>query len=250
MPGQRQENPEGYDGMDALMAAITGDPLPEEARADPVRAAAHRSATTDVALLREQLGLIAEALTRPAEEPAPAAVRPLRRPRTRPRAFALRAVGVAAAGALVLGAGWLVTSVETGGIGVESSSDSAAKAASGAEQQAGSPLADPGYLACAELIAEGDVTAVRPVPGSGEERVTLRVTRSYTPRDDGARGKEVGFVLGEDMDPLVTEGDHVLVALSAGSSSPDVWTVGEDEIAAQRAVLVPALDRARGLACE
>ncbi|MGW2460290.1 hypothetical protein ACWC2M_14900 [Streptomyces sp. NPDC001761] len=52
-----------YDGMDALMAAVTGDPLPEEARRDPAFLAAHRAAEADVAVLRDQLVRLAEALT-------------------------------------------------------------------------------------------------------------------------------------------------------------------------------------------
>ncbi|UFR04460.1 hypothetical protein KBP30_26325 [Streptomyces sp. Go40/10] len=52
-----------YDGMDALMAAITGDPLPEEARRDPAFLAEHRAAEADVAVLRDQLSRLADALT-------------------------------------------------------------------------------------------------------------------------------------------------------------------------------------------
>lgn len=50
-----------YDGMDALMAVLTDEPLPEEALADAEFMADRQSAATDVALLREQLGMIAEA---------------------------------------------------------------------------------------------------------------------------------------------------------------------------------------------
>ncbi|MFG3011075.1 hypothetical protein ACGFZB_11545 [Streptomyces cinerochromogenes] len=56
--GRREE----YDGMDALMAAITGDPLPEEARRDPAFLAEHRAAEADVAVLRDQLSRLADAL--------------------------------------------------------------------------------------------------------------------------------------------------------------------------------------------
>ncbi|MEU1179229.1 hypothetical protein ABZ464_16545 [Streptomyces sp. NPDC005820] len=243
MPGQQHENRDGDDGMDALMAdalmaAITGDPLPDGTRADPASQAAHRAATADVALLREQLGLIAAALTEPAEEPAPAVVRPLR-PRSRLRPFALRAVGVAAAGALVFGAGWVVVQIGHGVAGSQSSSDSGAKAASGAgREDADSPLGDPGYLACVRLVVEGEVTAVQPLPGTDEERVTLRVTRAYKPEQ---APRDVRFVLARDMDPLVAKGDQVLVALPKGSSSPDVWAVGEPDIAPERRALARAL---------
>ncbi|MFF7975609.1 hypothetical protein [Streptomyces sp. NPDC007905] len=61
-----------YAGMDALMAAITGEALPDEARRDAAFLAEHRSAEADVAVLKEQLAWLAEALTgeRPAGEPA------------------------------------------------------------------------------------------------------------------------------------------------------------------------------------
>ncbi|WP_205614237.1 hypothetical protein [Streptomyces dangxiongensis] len=52
-----------YGGMDALMAAITGDPLPEEAHRDPAFRTGHRAAEADVALLRDRLHWLAEALT-------------------------------------------------------------------------------------------------------------------------------------------------------------------------------------------
>lgn len=52
-----------HGGMDALMAAITGDPLPQDARRDPGFLAEHRAAEADLAVLREQLTWLAEALT-------------------------------------------------------------------------------------------------------------------------------------------------------------------------------------------
>ncbi|MFB9467459.1 hypothetical protein ACFF45_33445, partial [Streptomyces cinereospinus] len=60
----------GSDRDDPLMAVITGRPLSEEARADATRLAEYRGAEADVAVLREQLGVIAEALTGPAARPA------------------------------------------------------------------------------------------------------------------------------------------------------------------------------------
>jgi hypothetical protein len=245
--------PDGPGGLDALMAAITGEPLPDEARADDAFLARHRAATADVTLLREQLAVIADALTgpvpqpvaTPAEEPATAPVRPLWPPRRRLLPLALQTVGVAAAGALFVGLGWLV--VQSGGSASDSGAGSTAADQKAAGPAPGGVLGDPGYLACARLVVEGDVTAVVPVSGSGGERVTLRVTRSYKPQR--AR-KEVDFVMGEDMDPLLGEGDHVLVALAKGSASPDVWAVGEAEIAPERAALSRALPEAEGLGCE
>ncbi|MGW2945156.1 hypothetical protein ACWDAF_25905, partial [Streptomyces sp. NPDC001226] len=70
-----------YDGADALMAAITGEPLPEAARADAEFMAGHRAAAADVALLREQLSAIGDVLAAPpAGAPSPVTAR------SRPRA--------------------------------------------------------------------------------------------------------------------------------------------------------------------
>ncbi|MEU8572475.1 hypothetical protein [Streptomyces asoensis] len=248
------------DGMDALMAAVLGVPaagLPEQARADSAYLAAHRSATADVALLREQLGVLADVLSGPVPERAPAGDTgvepvPLRRPRPPRRIgpLALRLASVAAAGALLLGGGWAV--VRAGGfagVQADKSADSGAadeKAQSSAGAGA-SMLGDPGYLACVRLVVEGDVTAVEPVPGTGRERITLRVTHAWRP---ASSGPEVGFVMEEDMDPLLAEGDHVLVALGKGSATPDVWAVGEADIAPEREALTRALPEAAAARCE
>ncbi|MFD0310231.1 hypothetical protein [Streptomyces sp. NPDC127119] len=51
-----------YEGIDALLAALTDDPLPAGARDDPEFMAEHRSAVADVALLREQLRIMGDTL--------------------------------------------------------------------------------------------------------------------------------------------------------------------------------------------
>ncbi|MEU8650181.1 hypothetical protein [Streptomyces sp. NPDC048737] len=251
--------PGGVDGMDPLMAAILDVPLSGDARTDPLLVARHRAAAADVALLREQLGVLAEALTRPpvaapALRPVAAPVRrsapvPLR-PARRRLPPALRTVGLAAAGALVVGSGWLLVQVNGGASDIASSGadKSAADEKAAASGAAGDPLGDPGYLACARLVAEGDVTDVVPVRGTSRERVTLRVTRSYKP--GAATREEVDFVVERDVDPPAAEGDHVLAGFPRGSASPDVWIVGEAEIAAGRAALARALPEADGAACE
>ncbi|RSN31724.1 hypothetical protein DMH12_38615, partial [Streptomyces sp. WAC 04229] len=65
-----EERPDGHaghdgdaGGYDALMAAITGESLPPDA--DPGDRRAYGSAAADVALLREQLGIIGTALSGP-----------------------------------------------------------------------------------------------------------------------------------------------------------------------------------------
>ncbi|MDQ0581055.1 hypothetical protein [Streptomyces rishiriensis] len=253
-----RDGQEGYDGMDALMAAVLDVPLSglsAEARADSAYLAAHRSATADVALLREQLGVLADVLAEPVRERARVAQTvPVRQPRParRARPLALRLAGVAAAGALVLGGGWMVVQVGQGISGVDA--DKSAGSAAGSDEKAdasagdgGSLLGDPGYLACARLVVEGDVTAVERVAGTTRERVTLRVTHAYRP---AGSGPEADFVMEADMDPLLRAGDHVLVALSKGSATPDVWAVGEADIAPERAALDRALPETEGVTCE
>ncbi|MGW2819634.1 hypothetical protein ACWC24_01295 [Streptomyces sp. NPDC001443] len=257
----------GHDGREpdvadeALLAAITGEPLSERARTDPEFLAAHRAATAEVALLRRHLGLVADALTTPAPAavpapatgPAPAAVpaaeRP-RAPRRRPLALALRAVAVAAAGALVVGAGWLVVRAGDAVSGASAASDSAAKAdnkGAGAESAAGAALENPQYLACARLVVEGDVTDVAPVAGTARSRVTLHVTRSYKPVKAPA---EVGFLLERETGPDARAGEHVLVVVEQHSALADAWITGADAVARERAAVGRALPESRSLTCE
>ncbi|WP_328338785.1 hypothetical protein [Streptomyces violaceus] len=297
-----------YGGMDALMAAIVGDPVPEGARQDADYVAAHRAAVTDVALLREQLMLMGDTLARgdgaqleagagteagagaqaradagdPAEagEPAgrtpaagPAAgpgtaahaagpgtaadpsvrvlpVRPRgaapRRGRPRPLSIALRGLVAAAAATVVVGMGWLVVQGGAGsgdGSAGSSAADSAARPQHGSED---AKLGHAGYLACAGLVVEGTVAEVEPVPGTGQERVTLDVERSYKP----AKGQErVVFPMSEDVDPRLRPGDHVLVGITGGQAEPDLWSVGEKEIARERAWITAALPGSRTIPC-
>ncbi|MBV7699246.1 hypothetical protein KWI83_27590 [Streptomyces sp. TRM70350] len=227
------------------MAVLTDEPLPDAARADAAFMAEHRSAAADVALLRQQLRLIGGALAEeapeePSEVPAPPVrVRPHRR---RHFALALGAVGVAAAGAMVVGLGWLLG--QAGG-GVTETSGAAADSAQSESSKAVGPLGSPAYLACARLVAEGEVTDTRPVPGTGEERVTLEVTRSYKPAKTDT---EATFVMPADVG--LDEGDQLLVAIRHDSASPDFWLVGEAAIAAQRPLLIRTLRQAGMTPCE
>ncbi|MEU6228099.1 hypothetical protein [Streptomyces sp. NPDC047042] len=262
-----------YDGVDALMAALTDDPLPEEALTDADFMAEHWSAAADVALLREQLGLIGDALTSREHTAAEGAVSErVRKPARisvrewrywRPlRTLALGVAAVTAAGALSAGSVWLFAQA---GRGVEdsastSSADSAPSYSldpqSGGDEDGGAGLKDggpaagalttPQHLACARLVVEGTVTAVALGPGAGQERVTLRVTRYYKP-DKGPA--EVTFVMDLETDPRPTVGEHALIGIPTGAESPDTWTVGEKEIAAERARITAALPTSRTLEC-
>lgn len=70
-----------YEGVDALLAAITDEPLPEGAHEDAEFMAEHRSAAADLALLRKQLALIGDTLAEGAETTEAAPSRKGRRTR-------------------------------------------------------------------------------------------------------------------------------------------------------------------------
>ncbi|MFD5133606.1 hypothetical protein [Streptomyces olindensis] len=255
-------SPEAYDGMDPLMAVLVGDPLPSAARRDADFMAAHRAAAADVALLREQLGLIGDALAH--EEGADPSLRPVRavpepeagggsavtplsaRRRPRPLVLALRGLAAAAAAGVVVGLGWVVVQSGAGAgndTASSSAADSGARAESGAEYGTEEgKLSNAGYLACARLVVEGTVAEVEAVPGTGRNRVTLDVDRYYKP----AKGRDqVVFPMDAGIDPPLRPGDHVLVGISRGHAEPDMWTTDEKEIARDRAWITAALPEAR-----
>ncbi|WP_405816830.1 hypothetical protein OG241_19570 [Streptomyces sp. NBC_01390] len=253
-----------HNGVDALMAALTDDPLPEGALTDADFMAEHWSAAADVALLREQLGLIGDALatqehgTETAQEPVRKPVRapvrvPVRERRYwRPlRTLALGVAGVTAAGAMVTGSVWILSQAGKGveDSGTASSSGSGPHDVSGGgTKDGGGPakLSHEGYLACARLLVEGTVTAVDPGPGADQDRITLRVTRYYKP-DKGPA--EVTFVMDQEVDPRLAVGDHTLIGIPTGAGSPDIWSTDERQIAAERAWITATLPESRTLPC-
>ncbi|MFF8943141.1 hypothetical protein ACF1A5_12885 [Streptomyces sp. NPDC014864] len=198
---------------------------------------------------------------RPSGSPAPQAGQ-RSRGRQGVRAFVLGAVGaaavvaVAAVGSGVLGPGWLAA--PGGGNDKASSADRASgdeKAGgdagakgdgeAGAGRGPGLSFAAPGYLACARLVVEGDVTGVRPIADTGRERVTLRVTRSYKP----ARARaEVTFPV--DGPGAFRRGDHVLIGIPGRAGSPDLWAVGERDVTRERAAVERALPESAALPCD
>jgi hypothetical protein len=231
------------DGTDALMAALTGERPPDDA--DAAFLAEHRRAEADVALLREQLGLIGDALAaapRPGRRPAAVRVPRDRRP---VRRFAFAGLAVAAVTGVLSGMVWLLGQAG-GGMSADSSSASGAKAADSAAPR--SPFSSPGYLACAGLVAEGEVTRVDQVPGNAEqERITLRVTRSYKP-EKGQR--ELRLLVDEEaVRKDLQRGDRVLVAVPRQAATPDYVLVGEKDIARERPGLLRALPESAGLTC-
>ncbi|WP_206338826.1 hypothetical protein [Streptomyces tendae] len=250
--------------------ALFGEELPEGVREDAAFRAERDAALADLAVLGEQLTLIGDALagreaaaptgerpdleagtarggtgTHPAQT-APAALnRPARRrSRHRPVRLVLGGLAAAAAAGLVLGTGWLVSQ---GG----SSADSAVPGfASDAKEDTGSAPAflacplGPGHGTCARLVAEGRVTALEEVPGTGGvQRVTLAASRYY--KGDGP----VTFLRDDAADVPLRLGDQVLVGLSPGLAHPDRTVVGEADIAPVRAGIVAALPASRGTSC-
>ncbi|MGW7820343.1 hypothetical protein ACWGLF_19925 [Streptomyces puniciscabiei] len=261
-----------YGGMDALMAAITGEPVPEEARRDPAFLAEHRAAEADLAVLREQLGRLAEALTgeeaapEPQERaghPAPVsrprgAVRPVRAGHRPPRPgrpagprrvlrIAFGALAGAAAFALVAGFGWLITHSGASDDSAASASGKAvAEAPDGVSGEGGRPSDAALTLACSRLVVEGTVTGVEPQKSSPWSRVTLKVIRSYKPAHGPA---EVTFLLDGGVKPAPRKGRHVLVQVGAGQPDASLWAVGDARVAADRAWIEKALPGSRHVTC-
>ncbi|MFD0315025.1 hypothetical protein [Streptomyces flavalbus] len=251
---------DGYDGgdrgqdgradhaaPDPLLAVITDEPLPADA--DATARAEYRAATADVTALREQLRLIGTALSEPEPEPVapprPVVVRS--RPRRRPLTLALRAAAVLCAATAVSGLAWLVTQTSPGGSDDSEAGAAVSDSRSGAKSGAGDEsLSAAGYLACARLVVEGTVTEVEPVPGTGKDRVTLRVT-DYLKPDDGPA--ETVFTMDEAVDPRLREGQHALVGIPRDAAEPDVWAVTEEDIARHRAWIADALPESRTIEC-
>ncbi|MET7474202.1 hypothetical protein ABZT17_07535 [Streptomyces sp. NPDC005648] len=235
----------GYDGADALMAAITGAEPSAEALADAAFAAEHREAVADVALLRERLGLIGDALAEaPRPERRPVPVRVSRPARPRMRRFATAGLAVAAVAGVLSGMGWLLA--QAGGGAADSASS--AQGAKSADSAARSPFFSANFLACSALVAEGDVTRVERVAGNpGRERVTLHITRSYKPEKGK---KDITFLLDPDtVSKALHKGDRLLVAIPPHSATPDQVVVGETSIATERAGITEALPQATALPC-
>ncbi|MFF7738708.1 hypothetical protein [Streptomyces sp. NPDC007984] len=250
-----QQDQAGRDeAADALLAAITGEAPPPEARASEAFMADYRAATADVGVLRVQLGLIGHALAEPPAEPGPdtgggASVMPLsaRRKRPEPLAVALKGLVAAVGASLVIGMGWLVVQSGDMSAGSDQGGSSAADSTAGRPHAEGdAKLSGAGYLACARFVVEGTVAEVETVPGAGQDRITLDVTRYYKPDKGRAR---ITFPLETGAVPSVRAGDHVLVGVSGDQAHPDMWATGDKEIARDRAWITDALPASRTIPC-
>ncbi|MFI5678086.1 hypothetical protein [Streptomyces cellulosae] len=232
---------EGPAGLDALMAALTDDPLPDEARADAAFLAEHRAARADLAVLREQLGIIGDALGEPPPAVKPVPVRPART-RRRARDLAFGTLAVAAVAAVLSGMAWLLT--QSGG-GVGAASDSGGDSAA-SKQVSGARFGSPRYLACARTVAEGTVTRLEQLPDDEQLLVTVRVTRSYKP----AKSRdELTYAVGRYDVPDLAKGDQVLLGVPEDTTTPDHWVVGEQEVARERAGIIVSLPESRTITC-
>ncbi|MFF4539254.1 hypothetical protein [Streptomyces aureus] len=255
-----------YEGLDALLAAITDAELPEGARDDVVFMAEHRSAAADVDVLREQLIVIGDALAdagRPAEpgrDRRPGAAGRYRRARgpratgrgrpgggpkersRHPGALVVATLVAAAMASLVIGIGWLAAQGGSDSKNAQASSDAKADSGRGGDGS----LSAPGYIACSRLLVEGTVTKVAAVPGTAQDRITLDVYHYYKP---ATGAKEVTFLMDQDVDPRLHRGDEVLVGIQRHASTPDIWTTGEQEIARDRSWIVKALPESRATRC-
>ncbi|MFJ3226895.1 hypothetical protein ACIPJS_26625 [Streptomyces sp. NPDC086783] len=242
-------------GADALWAAIMDEPLPEEVRDDAAVLAEHRSAAADVALLRQQLTAIGDALAGdvPARERAPERARepvrnraPARRTR-RPLRLALGTLVAAVAATVVAGMGWLVT--QGGGMGAADSSASgksaAADAKAGGQESDHSPAL---RIACSRVLVEGTVVSLTP-RHDGDVRVVLKVKRYYRPQESVKDRPTITVTLDgsarEDLRPGVRT--LVRVPVRPETDRQD-WEVGRG-IGDAREDILKALPGAEHLTC-
>jgi hypothetical protein len=236
-------------GADALLAAIMDEPLPEEVRDDAAVLAEHRSAVADVALLREQLTALGDALA--GDVPAPERARepgrtraPARRAR-RPLRLALGTLATAVAATVVAGMGWLVT--QGGGMGAADSGASGKSAAADAKSGAQESYHSPVRVACSRVLVEGTVVSLTP-GRDGDVRVVLGVTRYYRPQESVKDHPTITVTLDgaarQDLEP----GVRTLVRLPVRPQEPPEWEVGRGIVDAREDIL-KALPEAEHLTC-
>ncbi|MEW2130089.1 hypothetical protein [Streptomyces sp. NPDC005435] len=244
--------PGAYGGLDALMAAITGEEPPAAVRRDARFRREHRAAEADVAVLRRELTRIAETLTgdgpggtapgpaaegsgpadsgpanpgptdsRPAD-PGPAGKAPgaavlhtaPARPAPRPRRLRTALLALAASAALGLfGVGVSWMAAQGGGERGGASADSAAS---------GAKLTPEGVIACARAVAEGTVERVERAGGGGQFTVFLKVDRFY--KSPGGGRDELTFTVHDTGAPRYYRTGVRLLVLVPGSAAGDPQT--------------------------
>ncbi|MEW1758538.1 hypothetical protein AB0393_18755 [Streptomyces cyaneofuscatus] len=191
---------------DELMAVLMAGPAPE----GEAEAAAYRAAERDMALLREELGLLGDLLAReePGAAPPPVAVARSRPRWRRPGVLALAASAAVLAGAAGVGLFWTAA---------RPADDGMAK------------LTEAGIVSCARVIADGTVTAVEP---AGERlRVVLTADRFLKPDAPGTdrveflvpRSEAAGFPPGVPMVVSVSRFEDEPVMGFRGDGRAEAW---------------------------
>ncbi|MCX4583184.1 hypothetical protein [Streptomyces sp. NBC_01481] len=235
-------------GVDSVMAAVSGEPVPEGAERDPEIAAA----LADVAVLREQLTFIGDAVAGRTAAPAP--VVPVRGRRGRRG----RVLALTLAASVAIGTGTAYLVAHNGSIG------------GGGEDGGGAAkLTAEGLVACSTDIAEGTVARVEPLKGKGGFRVVLDVERSYkSEKPDSAEngGRQLTFTApGDDSgEQYYRVGGRMLVMVSQfpdegpvtfREGTPPPGETGEelgavrDELEYGRIWIIEAIPGARGAKC-
>ncbi|MCX4908665.1 hypothetical protein [Streptomyces sp. NBC_00878] len=276
-----------YEGMDALLAALTDEPLPEGARDDAEFLAEHRSAAADIALLREQLRIMGDTLAtqtpaeeggRPEPEPSPSpspsvspspapSPAPRRTPKPPRKPKSLRApkpvrpaqppwfrryAGVAL-GTLVVAAGTamlggMVWLGVQGGAGDGGSTDSSASSGKQEDSGGDSSLHSPGmHIACSKVLVEGTVQSITPT-GDGNVRVVLKVKRYYRPEQSVADRPTITVTLLDSAREDLKVGTYTLVRVPVYPQDRQDWETGAG-VADAREGILEALPGSRGMEC-
>ncbi|MGD6745478.1 hypothetical protein ACOKM3_27040 [Streptomyces sp. BH106] len=220
-----------------LMLAVTGEPLPPD---DPDAGAV----AADVAVLREQVRGLGDALASRRERVPVSRPAPVRR--RRPLRIALGGVVVACAASLFGGIVWLGVNAPGGGSDDAGSADSKAVAPDGGgKAKSGSAAAM--RIACSRVLAEGRVVSVTP-RADGDVRVVLDVERYYrperSPRDEPTTTVTLDGSARGDLKP----GTYALLRVPVHPEDRPDWETGRDVPDARKTIL-RALPEARGLKC-
>ncbi|GAA2336157.1 DUF4131 domain-containing protein [Streptomyces kunmingensis] len=224
-----------------LMLALTGEPLPGDDPDAPAVAA-------DVALLRDQIRGLGDALAAPRDpEPVPVVRAPAPVRRRRPLRIALGGLVAACAAGLVGGMVWLAVSAP----GTGDSNSVSDKAAAGSDSGAGSGKS--GYspemhLACSRVLVEGTVVSVTP-RADGDVRVVLDVERYYRPERSAKQHPTFAVTLDGSARQDLRPGVYTLVRTPVRAGDRQDWETGPG-VGDAREEILGALPGAEGLNCE
>ncbi|MFZ3570530.1 hypothetical protein ACOKM5_26715 [Streptomyces sp. BH097] len=218
-----------------LMLAVAGEPLPAD---DPEAAAV----AADVALLREQVRGLGDALASRREPVAAARPAPVRR--RRPVRWAFGGLVAACAVSVFGGLVWLGMSAPGGG-GDASSADDKAVAQDGGKSAASSQAM---RIACSRVLVEGRVTSITP-RADGDVRVVLKVERSYRPDRPARSHPTLTLTLDGTAERDLRRGTYTLIRVPAGPDDRQTWETGR-AVTEARADILRALPESRDLHCD